>query len=54
MIRFLSVLFLIIGLIMIAIGYAHQVSPTKNMGREIEFLPRNVYDDLERSNVLNT
>ena len=54
MLRFLSVLFLIIGLIMISIGYAHQVSPSGKMNREIEFVPRDIYDDLERSNVLMT
>ena len=54
MLRTISVFLLITGLIMISIGYAHQVSPTGKMNREIEFVPRNVYDDLERSNVLST
>ena len=54
MLRTISVFLLITGLIMISIGYAHQVSPTGKMNREIEYVPRNVYDDLERSNVLST
>ena len=54
MLRSFSVFLLITGLIMITIGYAHQVSPSGKINREIEFVPRNVYDDLERSNVLST
>lgn len=54
MLRTMSVFLLIIGLIMISIGYAHQVSPTGETNREIEFVPRDVYDNLERSNVLTT
>ena len=54
MLRTISVFLLIAGLIMISIGYAHQVSPSGKMNREIEFVPRNVYDQLEKSNVLTT
>ena len=54
MLRTISVFLLITGLIMISIGYAHQVSPRGEMNREIEFVPRDVYEDLERSNVLTT
>ena len=54
MLRTISVFLLITGLIMIAIGYAHQVSPSSTTSREIEFVPRDVYDQLERSNVLTT
>ena len=54
MLRTISVFLLITGLIMISIGYAHQVSPSGKMSREIEFVPRDVYDQLERSNVLPT
>ena len=54
MLRTISVFLLITGLIMIAIGYAHQVSPSGITSREIEFVPRDVYDDLELSSVLST
>lgn len=54
MLRTFSVFLLITGLIMISIGYAHQVSPSGTMSREIEFVPRDVYDQLEKSNVLMT
>ena len=54
MLRTFSVFLLITGLIMISIGYAHQVSPSGTMSREIEFDPRDAYDQLEKSNVLMT
>tara|TARA_Y100000389_G_C17346806_1_gene456284 strand:+ start:70 stop:234 length:165 start_codon:yes stop_codon:yes gene_type:complete len=54
MLRTISVFLLITGLIMISIGYAHQVSPTGETSREIEFVPRDVYDELELSSVLST
>ena len=48
----ISLILFIIGLVFIIIGYAHQVTPSKEEGREIEFVPRNVYDDLVKSNVI--
>ena len=54
MLRNLSLFLMIMGLIMISIGYAHQISPSGKMSREIEFVPRDVYDQLEKSEVLST
>ena len=48
----LSLLLFIIGLVFIIIGYAHQVSPSKEEGREVEYVPRKVYDELVYSNVI--
>ena len=48
-----SLILFIIGMIFIIIGYAHQVSPERLEGREIEFVPRNVYDNLSDSHVIS-
>ena len=46
----ISLLFFILGITFITIGYAYQVSPSKDESREIEFVPRNVYDQISRIN----
>lgn len=48
----ISLLFFILGLTFITIGYAYQVSPSKDESREIEFVPRNVYDQIVESTTL--
>ena len=48
----MSLILFLIGMVFIIIGYAHQVSPERLEGREIEFVPRNVYDDLSKSSVI--
>ena len=48
----LSLLLFIIGLVFMIIGYAHQVSPIREQGREIEYVPRDVYDNLVKSNLI--
>ena len=47
-----SLIFFILGITFITIGYAYQVSPRKDESREIEFVPRNVYDELSKSAVI--
>ena len=44
--------FLILGIILIIIGYAKQVSGEQDISREIEFVPRPVFDQLVHSNVI--
>ena len=51
MIRLTLILF-IIGIIFIIIGFAHQISPSKEVGREIEFVPRKVYDEIVMSTII--
>ena len=46
-----SILF-ISGITLIVIGYAIQVSGEKDISREIEFVPRPIYDQLVHSNVI--
>lgn len=48
----ISLLLFIIGISFITIGYSYQISPNKNESREIEFVPRNVYDELSKSNII--
>ena len=48
----ISILILMIGLIFISVGYALQVSGGKDISREIEFVPRSIYDQLVHSNVI--
>jgi len=47
-----SLLLFIIGISFITIGYSHQISPSKDESREIEFVPRNVYDELSKSHII--
>ena len=42
----ISLIIFIIGVIFIMIGIAYQISPSKNIEREIEFVPRKVYDEI--------
>lgn len=44
----ISLLLLIIGIIFIIFGYANQISPNKDTSKEIEFVPRDVYDQLSQ------
>ena len=43
--RIISI-FMIIGIIFIIIGIAHQHIPNENIRRSIEFVPRSVYDQI--------
>ena len=43
---------LILGITLIVIGYAIQVSGEKDISREIEFVPRPIYDQLVHSNII--
>ena len=46
MIRALSFILLILGIIFITIGVSHQLSPTYTTKKKIEFIPRSVYDEI--------
>ena len=48
----LSLLIFIIGMVLIIFGYAHEISPNRDEKREIEFVPRNVYDELSNSHII--
>ena len=48
----ISLIVFIIGITFITIGYSYQVSPSKDESREIEFVPRNVYDELSKAHVI--
>ena len=52
MVRFALILF-IISMIFIIIGLSHQLSPSKGVSREIEFVPRTVYDEIVMSTSIN-
>tara|TARA_B100001123_G_C15341262_1_gene1035030 strand:- start:7326 stop:7484 length:159 start_codon:yes stop_codon:yes gene_type:complete len=45
----LSLLIFTLGLLLIIAGYAQQMIPSCDKGIEVKYLPRNVYDELERS-----
>ena len=42
----------IFGITLIIIGYAKQVSGDRDTNREIEFVPRSIYDQLVHSNII--
>ena len=48
----ISLIVFIIGMILIIFGYAHDISPNQDEKREIEFVPRNVYDELSNSHII--
>ena len=43
----------IIGLILMIIGYAQQITIKKHTNREIEFVPRSVYEEIVMSTSIN-
>ena len=45
----ISLLLFILGILLISAGYAQQMAPSCDKGIEVKYLPRNVYDELERS-----
>ena len=49
----ISLMIFIIGSIFIIIGFSYQISSKKNIRREIEFVPRKVYDEIVMSSLLN-
>ena len=49
----ISLILFIIGIIFISIGYANDLNPNKNINREIEFVPRSVYDEIVMSTSIN-
>ena len=53
MIRTLSFLLLILGLVFITIGISHQMSPTYTTKKKIEFIPRSVYDEIAMNSSLS-
>ena len=49
----LSKILFIIGIILMIIGYSHQITIQKHDNREIEFIPRSVFDEIAMSTSLN-
>ena len=42
----LSLIFLILGILLITAGYAKQMKPSCDKGLEVKYVPRTVYDDI--------
>ncbi len=53
MIRALSFILLILGIVFITIGISHQLSPTYTTKKKIEFIPRSVYDEIAMNTSLS-
>ena len=53
MLSMLSKFLFIIGIVLIIIGYSHQITIKKHDNREIEFVPRSVFDEIAMSTSLN-
>lgn len=53
MIRILSFIIFIIGIIFITIGFAHQNSPTYTSKKKFEFVPRSVFDEIAMNTSLS-
>ena len=49
----IALILFIISMIFITIGIAHQLSPSKELSREIEFVPRTVYDEIVMSTTID-
>jgi len=49
----IALILFIISMIFITIGIAHQLSPSKESSREIEFVPRSVYDEIVMSTTID-
>ena len=49
----IALILFIISMIFIIIGLAHQLSPSKELSREIEFVPRSVYDEIVMSTTID-
>ena len=49
----IALILFIISMIFIIIGLSHQLSPSKGVSREIEFVPRTVYDEIVMSTTIN-
>ena len=45
----ISLLLFILGILLTTAGYAQQMAPSCDKGIEVKYLPRDVYDELERS-----
>ena len=48
----IALILFIISISFMIIGFAHQITPSKTENREIEFVPRSVYDEIATSNSL--
>ena len=53
MFKTISFILLILGIIFITIGVAHQLSPTYTTKKKIEFIPRSVYDEIAMNTSLS-
>jgi len=49
----IALILFIISIIFITIGISHQLSPSKESSREIEFVPRPVYDEIVMSTTID-
>lgn len=53
MLSMLSKFLFIIGIVLMIIGFSHQKTIKKHDNREIEFIPRSVFDEISMSTGLN-
>jgi hypothetical protein len=49
----MSKIIFIIGITLMIIGFSHQLTIKKHNNREIEFVPRSVFDEIAMSTGLN-
>ena len=45
----ISLIFLIMGILFITAGYAHQMRPSCQKGVEVKYVPRDVYSEIMKS-----
>jgi|TARA_B100001094_G_scaffold217123_1_gene211200 hypothetical protein len=45
----LNLILFTLGILFITAGYAHQMKPSCEKGIEVKYVPRSVYDELEKS-----
>ena len=45
----LNLILFTLGILFITAGYAHQMRPSCEKGIEVKYVPRSVYDELEKS-----
>ena len=51
--KIIALILFIISITFIIIGFSHQLTPSNTEHREIEFVPRSVFDEISKSNRLS-
>ncbi len=45
----ITLILFVLGILLITAGYSQQMSPSCDKGIEVKYVPRDVFDELERS-----